>query len=338
MLGKIVKVYHEKQLGIILGNDNKPYMFLFSAWCEEEAIKIGLFVEFDQANEKQANNVFLAEQTLPEVVQTEKLLGKIVKLSQEKQLALVLADSGKQYVFRFQDWHETCIPMVNMRVRFEVMNEKQIHQVYLEDEFNSFKSNESRFNQTKQNRFTEKRTQPEFNQQQQSQSNEPNILKDKKTGRPICRLVEPSIMDYIRKNFINFEGGFQGRASVKEYWACILFNIAFIIATSLIAMILVSISKRNEGLALLVFILPNLYTQFIMHMVMVRRLHDIDYSFWAFFGFSLGVSFISMIPILNIIIAILYIIAWIRLFVYNSTDIENKFGFSTAYTFENEES
>lgn len=338
MLGKVIKVYHEKQLGVILGDDNKPYMFSFSAWCEEAVIKIGLRVEFDPVNEKQANNVFLTEQTLPEVIKTEKSLGKIVKLSQEKQLALVLADSGKQYVFRFQDWHEACIPTVNMRVRFEVMNDKQVHQVYLEDEFDSFESKESRFNQTKQNRFTEKSVQPEFNQQEQSKPSEPNILKDKKTGRPICRLVEPSMTDYIRKNFMKFEGGFEGRASVKEYWACILFNIAFIIVTGLLAMILVAISKRNEGLALLVFILPNLYAQIIMHMVVVRRLHDIDYSFWAFFGFSIGVSIIGMIPILNIIVAIIYIIAWIMLFVYDSIDVENKFGLSTAYTFADEES
>lgn len=332
MLGKIIKLSQEKQAALISGDDGKPYVFRFKDWCEDCEIAIGLRVEFDVLNEKQAHNVFLADEVkLPEIA---KLVGTIVKISHEKQLALILTDDKRQYVFALKDWCEQFTPDINMRVQFVPLNEKQAHQVQLKDEFGLIEQQEQ--TQQKQQKQQERFTQSEKTAFRQPENTNPSdkTNNDKKADPPIKRLEEPSMTEYIQQN-IMFTKSFKGRASVKEFWACIIFNIIFIAITSTIAFEVEKITNSIEN-GIIAFIIPNLYIQLVMFMVFVRRLHDIGLSFWNFFFLQIGVSIGTFIPFLNILAGIILLFCYIRLFASNGGEVENKYGYSTAYDYAEE--
>lgn len=346
MLGKIIKLSQEKQAALISGDDGKPYVFRFKDWCEDCEIAIGLRVEFDVLNEKQAHNVFLADEVkLPEIA---KLVGTIVKISHEKQLALILTDEKRQYVFALKDWCEQFVPDINMRVQFVALNEKQAHQVRLKDEFGLAEQQE----QKQQERFTQSEKtvfrQPENTNPPDKTSNNSRV--NKKADRPIKRLDEPSMIEYIQQN-IMFTKSFKGRASIKEFWACIFFNIIFITITGLIAFIASKVTKSIEN-GIILFVILNLYVQLIMLMVLARRLHDLNSSLVGFLYMHIVVvigpillilntfmiAFVGEIfPFLYVIMVIVLLISYIKLLVLNGREVENKYGYSIVYGYADEE-
>lgn len=351
MLGKIIKLSQEKQAALISGDDNKPYVFRFKDWCADCEITIGLRVEFDVFNEKQAHNVFLAEEVkLPEIA---KLVGTIVKISHEKQLALILSDDKRQYVFALKDWCEQFTPDINMRVQFVPLNEKQAHQVQLKDEFGLLEQQEQT-QQKQQERFTQSEKtafrQPENTQSskikmRQKQSN--HILD--KEGNQLVLLQQPSIMRYIKDN-LKWKG-FAGRASVKEFWSFSLLMIVFaiftIVSMAMLGNFLEASMYRGRAprfiytwgfetimlmwLAVCAFI--GFYPTLVSIALTVRRLHDFNVSGWTW----LVTSIVCAIPIVNILVFIVIIIMSFMIHFINAKTVENKYGYSTVYGYADEE-
>lgn len=340
MLGKIIKLSQEKQAALISGDDGKPYVFRFKDWCEDCEITIGLRVEFDVFNEKQAHNVFLTEEVKPPEI--AKLVGTIVKISHEKQLALILSDDKRQYVFALKDWCEQFTPDINMRVQFVPLNEKQAHQVQLKDEFGLLEQQEQ--TQQKQQKQQERFTQSEktaFRQPENTQSSKIKIRQKQsnhildKEGNRLVLLQQPSIMRYIKDN-LKWKG-FAGRASVKEFWSFSLFMVAFGIFIILSTILLGSTSHREPEAIMLVWIalcgLIGLYPALVSFALIVRRLHDLNMSGWVW----LITSLICVIPVLNILGFIVVMILSFMMHFINSETVENKYGYSTIYGYADED-
>ncbi|OGY86226.1 MAG: hypothetical protein A2233_01165 [Candidatus Kerfeldbacteria bacterium RIFOXYA2_FULL_38_24] len=84
---------------------------------------------------------------------------------------------------------------------------------------------------------------------------------------------------------------FSGRASRKEYWMFVLFNLIIIVALSIVESILNS-NGILGGLYSLAVLLPGLGAA-------IRRLHDIDRTGWWLL--------ISLIPVLGFIVLIVFL-------------------------------
>ncbi|AWH84605.1 DUF805 domain-containing protein [Flavobacterium album] len=76
----------------------------------------------------------------------------------------------------------------------------------------------------------------------------------------------------VRDNYANFSG----RARRSEYWYFILFNLIFLIALYVLAMLIGTIGMALYGIYALATFVPGLA-------VAVRRLHDINKSGWYYF-------------------------------------------------------
>lgn len=99
---------------------------------------------------------------------------------------------------------------------------------------------------------------------------------------------------------------FNGRATRKEYWMFVLFNIIISIAISFIGGIIFSktISSILSTVYVLAVVIPSLA-------VMVRRLHDTNHSGWWFF--------INLIPIVGFIIIFIFTVS-------DSQPVSNQYG------------
>lgn len=107
----------------------------------------------------------------------------------------------------------------------------------------------------------------------------------------------------VIKNYATFAG----RARRKEYWFFILFQILIGLFLALIGWIL-GVGEALASIYALATFIPTVA-------VMVRRLHDINFSGWW--------ALLSFIPIINI--------AFIVLVCLNSTEGDNRFGGSPKY-------
>jgi uncharacterized membrane protein YhaH (DUF805 family) len=90
----------------------------------------------------------------------------------------------------------------------------------------------------------------------------------------------------VLKNYV----GFQGRASRKEYWMFVLFNVIVAIVLAIVDS-LANLHSLLGGLYSLAILLPSLA-------VGVRRLHDTGRSGWWLF--------ISLIPLIGSIILLVF--------------------------------
>jgi len=114
-------------------------------------------------------------------------------------------------------------------------------------------------------------------------------------------------MNYYIDSFFKNYANFSGRASRKYFWIVFITTLVILLLTSLPYFFLQKVEFLNlisllfAGIILLINLVPLLS-------LLVRRIHDIDYSFWYF-----------LIPVFN-----LYIL-FLALF-FNGSDGPNTFG------------
>ncbi len=106
--------------------------------------------------------------------------------------------------------------------------------------------------------------------------------------------------DVLRHNYVNFSG----RATRKKYWLFVLFNFIVFFILSLILSFFGDVGNVLYFLCMLAVVLPSLG-------ILVRRLHDINFSGWW--------VLISLVPFIGSLILLVFL-------VLPSTEGANRFG------------